>query len=206
MQVVKNWGANRRLLALFSLLVFAMPASAKIVLDFDPSLDFSKYKTFAFIGGVDSLVALQVNPDLISNRVHRAASRELLKKGLREVQPGEHPDLVVRYWANSQTKLNVGTNANWGPYGPYIGSYWGFMYDTVNATSTREGSLQIDLIDTQKKDLAWRLYLIRKITNSDKIWKQADGDISKGFESFPPSAKEIEAKQKERQEHRPKSE
>lgn len=93
-----------------------MPAAAKIVVDFDPNLDFSKYKTFAYIGGIDSLVMLQVNPDLTKNRVHRSATGELVKKGLREVQPNENTDIVVRYWANSETELSAG--ANWaGDFG-----------------------------------------------------------------------------------------
>jgi len=206
MYAMKSWKADRRLIALLSLLLFAVPAAAKVVVDFNPDQEFSKYKTFAFIGGVEKLVALQLNPDLINNRVHRAVTRELVAKGLREVLSNENPDLVVRYWVISDTTLNVSTNVNWGPYGPYIGSYWGYLYTSVNATSTRTGSLQIDLIDTQKKDLAWRLYLIRKITNSDKIWKQADSEIIKGFQNYPPSPKEIEEKKKERQEHKPTGE
>lgn len=195
-----------RLSVLSVLLLIAMPASAKIVVDFDPGLDFSRYKTFAYIGGVDSLVSKQLNPDLINNRVHASATRELVKKGLREVQPNENPDIVVRYWANSQTQLVVGSNLNWGVYSAYIGSYWAFTYYSVEANAGREGSLQIDLIDTQRKDLAWRLYIIRKIINVDKIWKQVDGDIEKGFKSFPPSAKEVAEKQEERKEHQPKAE
>lgn len=204
MHGARNLFAKRQLVVLLFLLVFALSASAKIVVDFDPGLDFSKYKTFAYIGGVDSLVSKQLNPELIKNRVHASATRELVKKGLREVQPDENPDIVVRYWANSQTELVVGSNLNWGVYSAYIGSYWAFSYYTVEANAGREGSLQIDLIDAHRKDLAWRLYIIRKIINVDKIWKQVDGDIVKGFKSFPPSTKEVAEKQKEREEHKPK--
>jgi hypothetical protein len=188
---------------LLLLLWFSLPVAAKVVVDFDPAVDFSRFKTFAYIGGVDSLVSMQINPDLIKNRVHRALTRELVKKGLREVQPEENPDLVVRYWANSQSHATTAVNSNWGPYGPFIDYYWGFWYTSVTAMSTRTGSLQIDLIDPHKKSLDWRLYIIEKITNSEKIWKQADKQVVKGFKSFPPSAKEVQAKQKEREEHRP---
>jgi hypothetical protein len=196
---------NLLLLAVF-LMVLAMPASAKVQVDFNPEIDFSKYKTFAYIGGVENLVMLQLNPELINDRVHRAVTREMTAKGLREVQSNDNPDLIVRYWANSSTQINVSAMGNWGPYGAYIGSYWGFLYDTVTATSQREGSLLLDLIDPRKKDLVWRLYIIRKINNVDKAWKQADEDFTKGFESYPPSQKEIEAKIKERAEHKPKQE
>jgi hypothetical protein len=184
----------------------AIPAGAKVQVDFNPEIDFSKYKTFAYIGGVENLVMLQLNPELISNRVHRAVTRELTAKGLREVNPEENPDLVVRYWANSSTQINVSAMTNFGPYGAYVGSYWGFLYETVTATSQREGSLLLDLIDPRRKDLVWRLYVIRKITNVDKAWKQADQDFTKGFDRYPPSPKEIAAKRKERLEHKPKDE
>jgi hypothetical protein len=186
------------------LLLWPIVANAKVRVDFDPEIDFSKYQTFAYIGGVEKLVMLQLNPELINNRVYRAVTRELTAKGLREVKPDENPDLVVRYWANSSSQINVSAMTNFGPYGAYIGSYWGFLYETVTATSQREGSLLLDLIDPRRKDLVWRMYVIRKITNVDKAWKQADQDFTKGFESYPPSQKEIEAKKKERSEHKPK--
>ena len=71
--------------ALFLLVLLALatpgPALAKSDVDFDPNLDFSKYKTFVFIGGVENLVMRPVNPELINNRVHRAVTREMTAKG-----------------------------------------------------------------------------------------------------------------------------
>src|SRR6476661_10702824 len=116
------------------LLLFAIPAAAKVATDFDPNLDFSKYKTFAYIGGVENLDRMQLNPDLLNNRIHRAVTRELTAKGLREVTPEENPDLVVRYWANSQMDVNVGANTNWGAYGPYVGYHWGPIYNSMDAS------------------------------------------------------------------------
>lgn len=189
--------------ALFIFFFVALPLFAKTLIDFDPTLDFSKYKTFAFIGGVENLLMLPVNPGLINERVHRAVTRELAKKGLREVQPNQKPDLVVRYWVTTSQQINLATMGNWGPYGPYVGSYWGWMYDSVSASS-KEGSLLVDLIDPKTKNLAWRVYLIRKLTNADKDWNKADEDFAKAFESYPPSDREKDAKRKERAEHPPK--
>jgi len=186
-------------------LSFALPVQAKVVVDFDPNLDFSRYKTYAFIGGVENLVAIQLNPDLIENRMHHSVSRELDKRGLREVRPEENPDVVVRYWAISSTQVDVAIAGNWGRYSAYVDGYWGFLFDSVSATSQREGALIIDLIDPKAKSLAWRLYLIRKITNPDKEWKKADEEISRGFESYPPSDRAKDDKKKERAEHLPKS-
>jgi hypothetical protein len=80
------------LLALLSPLS-ALPGIAKIAADFDPNLDFSQFKSFAFIGGVKQLVRMQLNPDLLNNRIHRTVSLELTAKGLYEVDSEE-----IRTW------------------------------------------------------------------------------------------------------------
>jgi hypothetical protein len=192
------------LLGSLLLLLAAMPLLARTAVDFDPNLDFSKYKTFAFLGGVEHLVMLDVNLDLLNGRVHRSVGRELTKKGLREVQTGEHPDLAVRYWANASKEVNLAVLGNWEPYAPYIDSYWAPMFNDVAAASKRENVLVVDFLDPKFKNLVWRLYLIRKFDDSDKEWKKADDEFSKAFEGYPPSAKAKEEKLNERAAHPPK--
>ena len=185
---------------LLFLLLCATAANAKMAIDFNPNLDFSKYKTFAYIGGVESLVRLQLNPELLNNRVHRAVVRELTAKGLREVQPEENPDLVVRYWVEAESNAQVTGTAHWGVWGSYYYGYWSVMYTTMSTPVTHKGLLGIELIDPKARDLAWRLFVSEKIIHNDpdKIWKTADNNIKKAFKSFPPSAKDIEEKKTER--------
>jgi Domain of unknown function (DUF4136) len=196
-------GNNRRrfslLLALLLLLMSALPAAAKLATDFNPNLDFSKFKTFAFIGGVEQLVRMQVNPDQLNNRIHRAVTRELTAKGLREVQPEENPDLVVRYSVNSQKGVDVGTTTNWGVYGPYYGYHWGFVYHSMDTFTNHQGTLGIELIDEKARDLAWHMFASVRIIHNDpdKVWKTADGNIENAFKRYPPSAKDKEAKKQQ---------
>src|SRR5215831_9242497 len=64
-----------RLLLFFLIALWVSPhARAKMNIDFDPDLDFSKFKTFAYIGGVEHLVMLQLNPNEIRDRVHEAVT------------------------------------------------------------------------------------------------------------------------------------
>jgi len=183
-------------LALFSGL--ALSVTAKTTIDFDPSIDFSKFKTFAYVGGVENLVSIQMNPDLINIRFHHMVVRELEKKGLREVNPGQNPDLIVRYWANPETQVDVTVMGNWGPYGPYIGSDWANVYNAVASTSRHLGTLIIDLIDPKAKALVWRVYLVRKMSDPDKDPKRAEDEFTDSFKSFPPSDKDKEVKRQER--------
>jgi hypothetical protein len=183
----------------------ASPVLAKTAVDFNPNLDFSKYKTFAFIGGVENLMMFQVDPQLMFDRIHKAVQQGLVRKGLSEVPPTQNPDLVVRYWANPPSQVNVVTMGNWSPYRPYIDSYWSWIYNDVSTSSAKEGSLIIDLIDSRSRDLTWRVYLMRRITTPDKEWKKADEELAKAFEAYPPSADEKEQKKKERAAHPPTS-
>jgi Domain of unknown function (DUF4136) len=189
----------------FAIFLVVSPLVGKTVADFDPKTNFSKYKTFAFAGGVENLLMFEVNPGLVSERVHRTVNRELTQKGLHEVQMNQNPDLLVRFWANPSAQVNVATMGEWGAYKPYIDSYWARTYEEVSTSSRKEGALLIDLVDPKSKTLVWRLYLIHKISTPDKEWKKADDELSKGFESYPPSEKEKEEKQKEREAHPPQA-
>jgi len=188
-----------RLTSLLLLMFWPMGSRAKVATDFNPNFDFSKYKTFAYIGGLESLVRMQLNPELLNNRIHRAVVSELTAKGLREVQPEENPDLIVRYWVEAESNAQVASNLNWGIYGSYYGYYWTTMYMTVSTPVTHKGLLGIELIDAKARDLAWRLFVSEKIIHNDpdKIWKTADKGIVKAFKSYPPTAKAIDEKKAE---------
>ena len=183
---------------LLVMMLFGLPAAAKLATDFNPNFDFSKYKTFAFIGGVEDNLHKQLNPDLINNRFHRSITRELTAKGLREVSPEEHPDLVVRYVADASTDARMTGSIYWGTYGYYYGYHWTYVYSTVEGWANRQGTIGIELIDVKAKDLAWRMFASSKAysQDTDKIWNQIDGYIKKGFKGYPPSPKDIEEKKK----------
>jgi Domain of unknown function (DUF4136) len=185
-------------------LVLAPLALAKKNVDFDPNLDFSKYKTFAYIGGVNTLEFRQLNPDAMSERVHAAVAQALTVRGLKEVKPDQQPDLVVRYWANSQSSIVSPAVGTWGQFGQYVSDYWAYTYDLMKSESSLDATLVIDLIDPRRKDLAWRLYLEQKLGNDDNVWPKVLDEIAKGFSSYPPTKKDIEEKKKERAEHPPK--
>jgi hypothetical protein len=185
-------------------LILSSPAMAKMGVDFDPNLDFSKFKTFAYVGGANMLEFRQLNPNYITDRVHSGVSQALIQRGLKEVKPEEQPDLVVRYWANSQSQIVSPSAGTWGQFGQYVSDYWAYTYDLMRSESALDASLVIDLIDAKRKDLAWRLYMEQKIVDDDSIWNKVLNEISKGFESYPPSKKQIEEKRKERAEHPPK--
>lgn len=177
----------RASLILALLFCMTLPAAGKVVVDFDPAVDFSKFKTFTFIGPVENLVMTQVNPDLINPQFHRMVVRELGKKGLREVNPDQNPDLVVRYWAIPESQVNVAVMGDWGPYRAYVDGSWATVYGSVPASNRRESTLILDLIDAKAKSLAWREYVMHKLSDPEKDWKKTEEEFTEGLKSYPPS-------------------
>jgi len=192
------------LLLAFLLALAASPALPKTLIDFDPNLDFSKFKTFAYLGGVEHLAMMPLNPDQIRDEIHAAVTRELTKRGLKEVNPSQNPDLAVRYRVNTQAEENYAPTGDWNGFALYMGDYWAYTIDLMNAQDIQGGSLLIDLIDVKAKNLAWRVLLEQKVLNANDVWKKVNEELSKAFASFPPSEKQREEKRKERAEHPPK--
>jgi len=150
---------------------------------------------------VNTLEFRQLNPDYITGRVHSGVSQSLIARGLREVKPDQQPDLVVRYWANSQSQIVSPALGSWDQYGSFLVGDWAYTYDLMKAESSLDASLVIDFIDPKRKDLACRLYLEQKSVDDDSIWSRVLNEIPKGFEKFPLSKKDIAEKREERAEH-----
>ncbi len=85
--------------------------------DFDQTVDFTKFQTFAFAGMTDLNQAGVLSNNLTRKRIETAVARELTKKGLREVGLDQHPDLFVHYWMGVKDKQRLDTT------GPAMGAY-----------------------------------------------------------------------------------
>jgi hypothetical protein len=116
------------LFALLVCLAVGLPGFVKTDVDFDPNLDFSKYKTFAFLGGVENLVMLHVNPELINNRVHRAVTREMTAKGLGK---SIGIKVLISWCATGLARPSKSTWSQWG-----IGDRMARISDRIGAGCT----------------------------------------------------------------------
>ena len=132
-------------------LIIASCNSVRVTADYDTKIDFNTYKTFAFYKpGIDEATI----SDLDKKRIMRAIESELLAKGM---QKSESPDVLVSLFTKSRERVNVNNNLNWGVgfgYGwnPWI---WGGA-NNLNINQYTEGTLFIDIIDTNKKELLWQ--------------------------------------------------
>lgn len=122
--------------------------SIQVGMDYDTSVDFSQYKTFAF--HKSSIDKVEIS-DLDKRRILKAIDSTLIQKGLFKSQT---PDLLVSINTKAHEKvyvnqMNYGWGFGWNP--AFFGSPNMMYTDTVV-----EGILFIDLIDAKTKNLIWQ--------------------------------------------------
>jgi Domain of unknown function (DUF4136) len=77
----------------FLLMVAGSALAQKVTNDWDKAIDFSKYKTYAWVKGTPA--KNQMNDE----RIVRAVEGQLAAKSLQKVESAANPDLVVVYHA-----------------------------------------------------------------------------------------------------------
>ena len=155
-------------LPLLALLIAVTSCSSiKVAADYDKEANFGEYKTFAFFKtGIDKAEI----SDLDKRRILRAIESELLAKGYTK---SENPDILISLFTKSQQRVDVYNNAwgmgawgwggwGWGGFGPGwgwggFGPGWGGGWNQQpNVSTSIQGHLYIDFIDTNKKELVWQ--------------------------------------------------
>lgn len=165
---------------LLFVLVLTSCSSVKVATDYDQSVNFNQYQTFAFFKpGIDKAEI----SDLDKKRILRAIEAEMQQKGLTK---SDNPDLLVSIFTKTKENINIYNNNyaygyGWG-WHPW---YWGAGYNTVN--STTEGTLYIDLIDAEKKELVWQgmgtAALAREV---DRKQERINEIVEEILEKYPP--------------------
>jgi hypothetical protein len=170
-----------KILAMLFLFILGSCSSIRINSDYDKSVDFSQYKTYAFHKrGIDRVEI----SGLDKKRILNAIDAELSKKGMIK---SENPDLLINIFTKERERINVDQfNAGWGygwGYGwnPYL---WG---GRTYVSSYVEGTLYIDLIDAKKKELVWEGEGVGYLTeNRERKESQINEFVAKILAQFPP--------------------
>lgn len=170
-------------------------SSISVYSDFDKSADFSQYKTYAF--NKSAIDRVQIS-SLDKKRILQAISMELGKKGMTK---SENPDLLVGIFTKEKEQVDVssyygGWGFGWGGYGyPYgrgfgYSPYWGWGGGYPYVSTSVEGTLFIDFIDTKKKELIWQGEGVGYLTQ-DRSQKEVviNDFVAKILMQYPPVLK-----------------
>ena len=171
--------------------------------DFDPDVDFSRFKTFAFIGGQDIEKSGWLDEPGMRNRFKNFISGALETRGLAEVPKDQKYSLAVRYWVARRQKqdvtvVNWGSSMMWGGYPPYTAGVWGYSYEEYVVRDYVQGTLVVDLIDPATKELVWRTFLKQKIEDRAKAYVEAKKNLYKAIAGLPPSDADRERMRRKR--------
>lgn len=179
-----------------SLFLLVGCSSLDVTTDFDPEIDFTAYKTYAwYTGEMPEGDALAANP-LIQKRAINSVDRELASKGFK-LTDGD-PDFVVIIHAGMKERMQV-TNTGYGGYG-----YGGYGYgrygrggwggggvSSTHVTYYDEATVVVDIADFGKKELVWRGtgtgVLSKKQKTQEESQQTADEVIQKIMQDFPPT-------------------
>ena len=160
-------------------------SSVNTTFDYDNHADFSKFQTFAWMPrGADTggnAQQAQLDNSLFTNRLKNAVNRNLEAKGYSI--DTQEPDFVIVYRTGVQDKVNV---TNWGyTYGPY----WGPWGESVDVHQYTEGTLILDFISYDTKNIIWRGTAQKALSGEPKPEK-ADANMQKVVDQllaeFPP--------------------
>jgi len=148
----------------FSLLFLTACSSTKI--QYDKSVDFSHYKTFAFFKkGLDHLRI----PRKKKHFVVQTISKTLQQKGFSK---SSHPDFIVNVFTDLHDRVDV------------YPRYYSPFYSRAYIEKSKEGTLFIDIVDLQNKKVIWSGSRYINLEGNDyKVLKKA---IYKLLEDFPP--------------------
>lgn len=169
------------IIVLFVALTSFSCASVMVAVDYDGKADFSTYKSYAFFKeGVDKA---QIS-DLDKKRILRAIEHNLNTKGM---VVSDNPDFLVNIFTRERENINIYNNSpyywGWG-WGPF----WGGSY--YNVSSSAEGTLYIEIIDAQKKELIWQGKGTGYIPRNVEAKEEAIANfVNKILEKYPPLKK-----------------
>ena len=168
--------------------VLMLAACAKTPdIDYDKSVDFNNYKTFAWMPQATLANAdnYQISP-LMEQRVREAVNTQLQAQGMSLVDESS-ADVLLNYHASVDTKIdsdtfNVGYGARW--------NYWGLGYNTQTTTHEYEvGTLILDVIDRESNQLVWRGAReggLKKHQSSEQRTEALNKAVATILSGFPP--------------------
>lgn len=184
-RVKKSFGCLARsavlqvlVIVLIGLLAAQSAHAQKITMEFDQSIDFSRYKTFAIRDGQLSSGNPALNSPLVKKQIEADIENDLTKKGLTMATSGV-ADLNVRYTFGAARKTEIEAYpAGW--YGR------GTRYVRVPYA---EGTLVIDLRDPTNHSLVWRAIAAEDKSDATKIEGKLDDMVKKSIDKYPPKKK-----------------
>ena len=172
------------LLAAAAALLAACASGPEINHDINPAATFGNYKSFGFFSPLATDKAGYES--VFTTRLKDSTRRAMESKGYVYSESGS--DLLLNFYANVQDKQEIrSTPTSMGYYGYRGGYYGGFSTATVETVDYKQGTLSIDLVDAQKKILAWQALAEGRVSSEARKnpGPAIDAVVTRMFVSMP---------------------
>ena len=172
----------RLTLLLFVALVLPACTTFDVKTEYDPTADFSRYRTFVFADPANIGEERTSEEVALQDRIEPAISEELRNKGFQLLRPDQQADLAVYYWVNIEAKRRKAWSAGYS---------WGARYGRgVNSYPYREGTLVLDLVEPIKRELVWRATIVAPLEQSkEDNLNLATKAVAQALAKYPPQTK-----------------
>src|SRR5262249_19731727 len=147
--VHQNHGIGRKpqmrfatLIGTAALLLSTSARAQDVSYDYDKTVDFTALKTYAWTKGTT------VQDELNHKRIVSAVDAQLAAKGLRQVEPGASPDVLVAYNAGARDEFEVS--------GTGVGAYRPGRWGSARVSQVAVGALAVEIIDPKTGSAVWR--------------------------------------------------
>jgi hypothetical protein len=145
-----------------------------VTYDYDKSANFSALKTYAWAPDGN------IQDELTHKRIVAAVDAQLAAKGLRRVEAGATPDVIIAYRAGVHRDLQV------NGYGAYRLNRW----SSARVEQVPVGALMVEMLDAKTKDVLWRGVATKDLdvhASPEKREKNINKAAQKLFKNYPPS-------------------
>ena len=170
------------------MLFFTSQVLAQISTDYDKSVDFTKFKTYKFIGWAEH--SDEHITSLDKDRIIAAFKNEFQSRNL--VKDSINPDMAVSLYVVVMKKTSVTAYTNYYGGMGYSRSFGygvegvGYGRTSYNQRNYREGTIIIDFYDEKEKALIWEGILKKKVKEkADKREKSIPESIRKLMNKYP---------------------
>jgi hypothetical protein len=155
-------------------------STMRIATDYDQDADFSQYKTYQWIPHKPSVGPKRLlDHALAEKRIKSSVESTLAAKSITRAVGGK-PDFLIAFHIGAQNKVDVTTYGY--RYGPR-GRWWGRHVDVQRY---KEGTLILDFVDGQSKQLFWRGTAVDAVYRPKDLGDKLNEAVGKILEKFPP--------------------
>jgi len=178
-----------------ALVLSACASPMRIEHDSDPTADFARYRSFAWIsedpvmGPSPGVTRGEYISAIDEQRIRSAVEADLLAKGYRRAESIDTADLVVSFMVGSQQKVRVqstpGRSSTY--YSAYGGGSW-YGGSTVRTSTYLEGTLVLEFYDRATHHAVWVGWASKRLSKTDDSEETLRRAVTAILEEFPASA------------------